>query len=174
MKEYFSGEKLFGNDFNIDQINEWYNQEAEGYAHLGNNDKTTYSYNYQNFNYVHGFSKIPERKFDQVLGLGSAWGFEFEPIVDRISNLTIIEPSNELLNNLIGDLVPKYVKPAVNGELPFDDNVFDLITCFGTLHHIPNVTFVLEEMIRVLKPDGCLLIREPIVSMGTRDTCETF
>ena len=48
----------------------------------------------------------------------------------------------------------------------FNDNTFDLITCFGTLHHIPNVTFVLNELIRILKPNGYLLIREPIISMG--------
>lgn len=166
MKEYFSGEKLIGDDFNVGQIREWYDEESEGYAHLGNNDKSTYEYHYHNLNYLHGFSKIPMGKFDQVLGMGSAWGYEFEPIISNINNLTIIEPSDELINNVIGELKPAYVKPAINGELLFDDDVFDLITCFGTMHHIPNVTFVLEEMIRVLKPGGYLLIREPIVSMG--------
>ncbi len=66
-------------------------------------------------------------------------GYEFEPIIQKIDNLTIIEPSDNLINNRIGNLIPKYIKPDINGSLPFVDNLFDLITCFGTLHHIPNV-----------------------------------
>jgi ubiquinone/menaquinone biosynthesis C-methylase UbiE len=48
----------------------------------------------------------------------------------------------------------------------FPDETFDLITCISVLHHIPNVSFVLSELCRVLKPDGYLLLREPINSMG--------
>lgn len=104
--------------------------------------------------------------FKNVLGFGSAWGNEFEPICNMIGNLTIIEPSDNLVNNKIGNLTPKYIKPSIDGKLPFSNNSFDLITCFGTLHHIPNVSFVISELIRVLKKDGYLLLREPIISMG--------
>lgn len=117
-------------------------------------------------NKIHGFDKIQTETLDNVLGLGSAFGYEFEPISHRIRKLTIVEPSDNLISNKINDLTPNYVKPDVSGKLPFEDNSFDLITCFGTLHHIPNVSFVLSELVRVLKSDGYLLIREPIISMG--------
>jgi ubiquinone/menaquinone biosynthesis C-methylase UbiE len=58
------------------------------------------------------------------------------------------------------------VKPSPNGLLPFENNTFDLITCFGVLHHIPNVSAVVSELARTLQPGGYLLIRETIVSMG--------
>lgn len=59
-----------------------------------------------------------------------------------------------------------YLNPDYTGKINLPDNSMDLITCFGVLHHIPNVSFVFGELTRVLKKGGFILIREPIVSMG--------
>jgi ubiquinone/menaquinone biosynthesis C-methylase UbiE len=67
---------------------------------------------------------------------------------------------------MLGNIKPVYVKPDICGNINFLDNTFDLITSFDTLHHIPNVSFVLNELSRVLKSGGYLLLREPINSMG--------
>lgn len=166
MEMYFDGKKLYGDDFSFEQIKQWYDEEAEGYADLGNKNKNSYSYEYHLVNQIHGYDKVKDLNFDHALGFGAAWGYEFEPIIKKISNLTIIEPSDKLISNTIGNLKPNYVKPNIDGHLPFDDSSFDLITCFGTLHHIPNVSFVLGELVRTLKSNGHLLIREPIISMG--------
>lgn len=166
MNEYLAGKKLYGDDFDLERIHQWYKEETEGYADLGSKEKDKYSYTYHNLNIIHGFSKIEKTTLDRALGLGSAWGYEFEPVLDRIKEITIVEPSDNLRNDRIGNIVPTYVKPEVDGSLKFDNNTFDLITCFATLHHIPNVTYVLSEIIRVSKPGGYILIREPIVSMG--------
>jgi|SRR5882672_7771946 len=166
MNKYLSGEKLYGDDFSQEQIQQWYNDELEGYADLGSKDFSNYSYKYHEVNKVHAFNKIRRKQFDNVLGFGSAWGHEFEPIIEKISHLTIVEPSENLRSKTIGSIIPEYVTPTVTGKLDLDNNSFDLITCFSALHHVPNVSFVVKELIRVLKPDGYLLIREPIVSMG--------
>lgn len=166
MEQYFSGKKLFGDDFNDEQIALWYLEESEGYADLGSKDRTSYSYEYHNLNQLYGFSKIKDRKFDNVLGFGSAWGDEFFPIISNIKNITIIEPSENLQSEKIGRVIPLYVKPEISGKINFENERYDLITCFGTLHHIPNVSFVLSELFRILKKGGILLIREPIISMG--------
>ncbi len=166
MDLYLSGERLYGDDFTLDQIKQWYKEESEGYADLGNKERVKYVYSYHELNKTHAYNKMKDKLFENALGFGSAWGDEFEPILDKITNLTIIEPSENLRNNKIGNLTPSYIKPEIDGVLKFRNCKFDLITCFGTLHHIPNVSFVLKELIRVLKPGGYLLVREPIISMG--------
>ncbi|MER3127493.1 class I SAM-dependent methyltransferase, partial [Bacillus pumilus] len=93
-------------------------------------------------------------------------GHELLPIINKIDNITILEPSEYLRSDKLGHLTPKYLKPNISGELPFPENSFDLITCFSALHHIPNVRLVLSELTRVLKPGGIILIREPIRTMG--------
>jgi SAM-dependent methyltransferase len=166
MNEYLKGLRLYGDDFSLDQIKLWYDQETEAYANLGSKDRKNYTYCYHALNQIHGFSILKSKSFKNVLGFGSAWGEEFEPIIDKIESLTIIEPSDNLRNDKIGKLVPTYVKPETDGSLKFNNNSFDLITCFGTLHHIPNVSYVLKEIIRTLSPNGYLIVREPIISMG--------
>ena len=163
----FSGSKLYGDDFTPDQIALWFEEESEGYADLGNKEISGYSYQYHELNRIHGFRHLKKvSSFDHVLGLGAAWGHEFLPIIHKIKKLTIAEPSENLRSEQLGALELIYVKPEIEGKLEFEENSFGLITCFGTLHHIPNVTFVLGELIRVLKPGGYLLLREPIISLG--------
>jgi len=41
-----------------------------------------------------------------------------------------------------------------------DDNRVDLITCFVTLHHVPNLNAMLLQLVRILKPGGYLILRE--------------
>ncbi len=164
--EYLRGEKLYGNDFSVEQIQKWFQEETEGYADLGSKYHKAEQYGYHALNRINGFSKIRKKELGNILGLGSAWGFEFEPYSERISSITIIEPSENLVSEKIGNHKPVYVKPSVKGTISFEDNSFDTVTCFGTLHHIPNVSYVLSELLRVLKPGGYLLLREPINSMG--------
>lgn len=45
-------------------------------------------------------------------------------------------------------------------KLMYDNESFDLITCFLSLHHIPNLTNMLNEIHRILKPNGLILILE--------------
>ena len=43
-------------------------------------------------------------------------------------------------------------------HLPFPDRCFDLITCRRAAHHFPDSRGVLEEMSRVLRPGGTLVV----------------
>ncbi|HEX8903117.1 class I SAM-dependent methyltransferase [Vitreimonas sp.] len=46
-----------------------------------------------------------------------------------------------------------------DGEcMPFDDAMFDVVYSNGVIHHTPNTQTVLDEMYRVLKPGGRIII----------------
>ena len=46
-------------------------------------------------------------------------------------------------------------------KLPFEDGVFDAVTCLGSLEHFLNIPAAVGEMIRVTKPDGIFYILVP-------------
>lgn len=48
--------------------------------------------------------------------------------------------------------------PLLAEDLPFKDNFFDLITMYGSFHHIENRPEALQECLRILKPNGSLVI----------------
>lgn len=167
MEVYFSGRKLYGNDFSQDQIDAWFADEADGYFNLTQSDgKRDYAYGYHALNQQHGFSKLPQKRFAHVLGIGSAYGEELKPILAYCDRISILEPSDGFKTTVLDGVPINYVKPVASGDIPFDPNSLDLITCLGVLHHIPNVSKVVSEFYRVLKPGGYALVREPIISMG--------
>lgn len=166
ISKYFSGEALYGDDFPLAEIAQWFEDEKEGYANLTAISTTPSRYYYHEVNKLYGYKYLAPENYHHVLGLGSAWGLEFLPIIDRIENLYILEPSDRLISRQIGNLSPVYSKPAVSGEIAFPDSYFDLIVCFDVLHHIPNVSQIIGEMVRCMKPGGHLLLKEPIISMG--------
>ncbi|MDR6785778.1 SAM-dependent methyltransferase [Pedobacter africanus] len=165
-EKYALGKAIYGDDFNIDQIKAWYDEESEAYADLGSKEKDTYDYSYHKINRLHGFKYLPEKQFERGLAFGAAWGHEILPIADRITELHIIEPSDHMRSEQIGNLKPVYSKPTVEGAIHYPDGHFDLVTCLGVIHHIPNVSFVISELCRVTKAGGYILLREPVISMG--------
>ena len=52
--------------------------------------------------------------------------------------------------------------------LPFDDDSFDIVVCNASFHHYIHPDRVLEEMHRVLKDGGKLLIGDPYIPTGIR------
>jgi ubiquinone/menaquinone biosynthesis C-methylase UbiE len=50
------------------------------------------------------------------------------------------------------------IKPFT--ALPFEDESINLITSLQVLHHIPNLDYYMNELVRILKPGGYLVVRE--------------
>lgn len=161
-----NGLVLHGDDFDVDAIAAWYQDEENAYADLyaANPD---YEYEYEPLNIYNGFRHLPsEASLSRVCGLGSAYGDELRPIAHRIERLTIVESSDSYRQAPALDVPTDWCKAAVSGDIELEDASVDLTTSLGVLHHIPNVTHVLAEIGRITKPGGLALIREPIVSMG--------
>ena len=47
-------------------------------------------------------------------------------------------------------------------QLPFPASTFDLVSCQCSFHHMPKPQLVLREMVRVAKPEGRLVIVDPL------------
>lgn len=58
------------------------------------------------------------------------------------------------------DVSYSYVDPAVGWKLPYEDGTFDIVMMVMSLHHIKNADPMLDEITRVMKPDGVLLLKE--------------
>lgn len=167
--KYFKGKYLYGDDFSPQQIKQWYDAESEAFADMyGVKVEDSKSYEYHNLNILYGYRYLKNQEtFHKALGFGASWGYEILPVIDKIEHLTIVEPSLQTRSSILGEkIIPEYKSPNIEGNLEFPDNTFDLITCFDTLHHIPNVSLVLKELFRVLQPGGYMLLREPVHSMG--------
>jgi SAM-dependent methyltransferase len=164
-ERFFNGEALVGDEFSPEEIEKWYEDEAEGYAGLVS-DYQDYDYEYHALNIMHGFSKLPKGRLETAIGLGSAYGEEFFPILNRVDNLILVDPSEKSRPEVISGIPVKYIKPSILGDLDIASDSVDLATSFGSLHHIANVSHVIAEYSRILKPGGHFLIREPIVNMG--------
>lgn len=166
INQYLEGKVLYGDDFDENQISKWYEEELE-YAQLYPFEGKSEEYPYHQLNIIHGFNQIPKTtSFETVVSFGGGFCEELLPIKDKLKKIYVIEPSDDLQQSDNFGIALTYIKPAINGKIPLESNSVNLITCFGVLHHIPNVTFVMSELYRILAPGGHILIREPTKSMG--------
>jgi SAM-dependent methyltransferase len=156
---YFSGEQLVGNDFSPEQVEEWFRDEKEASIELRGSN---YEYAYHALNGLHAWRRLPKRSFERVLAYGGGTGAELLPIAGRLGAVTILEPTA----NFTPQIPANYVLPGEGGTIPFPGETFDLVTCLNVLHHIPKVLFAIQEMSRVTKPGGYLILSEPTISMG--------
>lgn len=165
-REYFFGERVYGDDFSPAQIKEWYAQEESGYYDLTQAHDGGYTYGYHALNHLHGFSCLQGRVFDCCLVLGCARGDDVSPLAPQVRRFIAIEPAEQWWSDEIAGTPASFIKPAISGDIALPDGTTDLATCLGVLHHIPNAGHVLGEIARVMKPGGVFLMREPIVTMG--------
>ncbi len=95
---------------------------------------------------------------DTVLDIGCGSGLFIKMAHARGAAITGIDVSGELLG------IARQRNPTatlLNQDmeyLPFDNNGFDLVTCFNSIQYAEDVLNVLKEIKRVLKDDGKLVI----------------
>jgi len=60
------------------------------------------------------------------------------------------------------DITYEVLRLGPNGEtrLPYDDAEFDIVTCNSVIHHLTDPINALDEMARVARPEGAILIRD--------------
>jgi SAM-dependent methyltransferase len=165
LNEYLSGNKIYGDEFSTEELLQWFHEEESAYFKLVN-EGINYQYSYHALNTFHGFRFLPDKKFENVLSIGGAYGDELLPILDKINNVYILEATEAFNQHALKGKKVEFHKTDPLGRTPYSSNFFNLITCFGVLHHMANVTFILNEISRIMANGGYLILREPIVSMG--------
>jgi SAM-dependent methyltransferase len=171
--EIKEGSILVGDDFTGEQLKKWFAQEKEAY-YIGDagSSETDYWYAYMRFiNQALGFSRIDlsNNELRSILVLGPGSGIEVDQFISENPDwsLFFVEASD----NFKAKLKSKYplsqiVDATISGDILLENDSQDVICAFSVLHHIPNVSYLLREAYRVMKPGGLLLIREPCSSMG--------
>ena len=169
LEDYYSGRKLWGDDFNLDEIREWYQMEEnacyEGYKERGQVEQGTMPNNdYLQWTYGYKPALAGRASLGKTLGLGSGNGEEFRPVRKLIEHLYIVESAEGYFKN---DATTTYAKAQMDGTLIFENEFFDTSVNIAVLHHIPNFSHVMSELYRVLKPGGICIVKEPITTLGS-------
>ncbi|WP_223428660.1 bifunctional 2-polyprenyl-6-hydroxyphenol methylase/3-demethylubiquinol 3-O-methyltransferase UbiG [Tateyamaria pelophila] len=96
-----------------------------------------------------------------VLDLGCAGGFMAEAVATRGANVTGIDPAAQAIDAARTHAAEAGLEiqydVGVGEELPYADAAFDVVVCVDVLEHVEDLTKVLAEVARVLKPGGLFL-----------------
>ncbi len=94
-----------------------------------------------------------------------------------------LDPAGKMLDFAVEKLTPYPFRAALVQQtavpLPFANNTFDAVTCLEALEFFPSDKDAIVEMLRVLKPDGVLLVtrrrgRDGKMFPGRYKTVEQF
>ena len=117
-------------------------------------------FTYQRFYNVTGWDK-EDLKNKNILEIGCGAGRFSQIILDYTkANLYSIDYSESVAANFRNNGINSRLKlfQASIYEMPFADNSFDKIFCFGVLQHTPDIEKSIQCMISKLKPGGELII----------------
>ena len=104
------------------------------------------------------------RVLDVATGTGHT-AFAFAPYVESVVAIDLTPEMLVRAQGLAEDMGVVNVRFKLDDihELPFDDEtfddeVYDLVTCRRAAHHFSDIQEAIDEMVRMLKPGGMLLI----------------
>jgi SAM-dependent methyltransferase len=169
LQAHLDGTALYGNDLEGADLQRWYDEEEHGFVGLATdqyaNDDGDFEIGTKAFNRSHG-SCLPRQHFATCLAIGCANGEDVVSLEADIGRIIAVEPSRHWWKDRIGNVPAEYRAPTLEGLLDLPDGSVDLVVALGALHHVAKVELLLNELGRVLRRGGWLLVREPINSMG--------
>lgn len=118
----------------------------------------------------------------RVLDLGCAGGFTAEALTFKGARVTGIDPASQAIEaaRARAETIGQSIRYDVGGgeELPYEPESYDAVVCVDVLEHVSDLTKVLSEVARVLKPKGAFLFdtinRNPVSRFGTITVAENI
>ena len=101
-----------------------------------------------------------------------------EALDERGAKVTGIDPAAQAIEAARMHAKNRHIAydVGVGEDLPYDDNVFDVIVCVDVLEHVQDLTKVIHEIERVLKAGGSFFFdtinRNPLASFVTITVAE--
>ena len=119
---------------------------------------------------LHKLSKLPSGKKLLEIGCGNGIGTLFIQQSFKPAEFIATEYDESLVEvaKIKTRGMPVIVEPGNAADLRFQDNEFDAVIGLSVIHHIPNWKDCLNELHRVTKPGGLLIIKE--LSIETFET----
>ena len=110
-----------------------------------------------------GLRMYPPQEGMRVLDVGCGTGTNrslHHPAGCEVFGIDLSPAMAEMARKKLGDRAEILLGDA--SHMPYEDNFFDLVTTMMTLHEMPDLirSKVMSEMIRVLKPNGHMLITD--------------
>jgi SAM-dependent methyltransferase len=98
-----------------------------------------------------------------VLEIGLGQGADSEQIIRRGGNWSGLDLTNEAVDRTstrmgLRGLDYGAVKQGSILDAPYEDNSFDIIFSHGVLHHVPEIAVAEQELARLIRPGGELII----------------
>lgn len=103
---------------------------------------------YMFFDEINLWEKVPQSKI-----------LHFAPEKNLVEKIKLLNP----IQHIRADFYPKQenIEKIDATDIPYDNNTFDLLLCNHVLEHIPNYFKAMEEIYRVLKPNGIAILQTP-------------
>lgn len=113
-----------------------------------------------------------------MLDVGCGGGFTIRRLLKRskdaqVYGIDISEESVTKARQVNAEVLDKqvYVTQGSAEQLPYNDEMFDLVTAVETVYFWPNLPDCLQEVRRVLKPGGKFAIMVEVVDSDSKWTC---
>jgi ubiquinone/menaquinone biosynthesis C-methylase UbiE len=124
-----------------------------------------------------GLGHLSIGKQDKILDVGCGGGGTIHKLAKKATNGRVygIDFSNESVvvsrktNKQFVQMGRVEIQLSSVSSLPFSDSMFDLVTAVNTHNYWPDLANDMEEILRVLKPGGKLIIIGSVYTGGKKD-----
>jgi ubiquinone/menaquinone biosynthesis C-methylase UbiE len=151
-------------------VREYWNRQSCG-TEISAADKFTADYfeeietfRYRDQPFIHAFAQFTRYRGKKVLEVGFGAGTDFIQWLRAGALATGIDLTQEALDHVSRRIELYHLPPpekicvADAENLPFAENSFDLGYSFGVLHHSPDTSKAVAQLVRVIRPGGELKI----------------